>query len=1047
MANKDEREFPKATQTLTTGCQYCAVGCGYRAFLVPEDADRNDREIRKHVNEYITPTMRNRIKYQGKVTDAAVVPDPLCVLNGRGSFIYSGNHSIRGGSQGANLVTADGSGRSTQDRLKSPLVRLSDGTWKEIDWKTLNSVMAKLVAKAVGLEPFIENKDSSGQVSIVNPIRFITNQIAKVFGLGTSSINAIPIAKLRIQNPRGLGVKLYEYQYLENTYAATKLFFSALGTPNIAYHDRPSVADSSPGFQDAGFDPHEFSYEDVKGANIILVIGTNPYENQSVLFMNYMQDRKMIVLDPRRTATAQWAESRTGGLHLQPIALGADSLVLYAISRAIIEKYESENSGSPFPLLDQIGKNAEAVKPALAQGNSDQKRRASRILDFQGFKQFLGVGDTSQTLYTLGNAAEVSGIDVQKLESARDLLYEEFVGNNKIGILYEKGMIWGFNYHNTAAIASLGLLLGSYGNIGKFTGRVGGHQKGWAESRMDLRQYFEDQSNATSTGQGYPFRNSVDTYTDSYLSDLATQFGVSKEIQIRHNLDLHVFGVPEERIESRDDTTGTVQLNNNVTTPVTPDVRLLWIIGNNYFGQTNDAQRKRAMLEQRLLVGSEDGQNILRPKTASEEDIVAALSKRMESITEGLRGLVLVHQEIFPNPTTEYCDIVIPAAGWGEDDFCRYNAQRRLKLYERFQDMPLHPNDVAVISGDPMDKTNEFKHSPKPDWMIFRDIAWAIAEEADQNMDGRTSFLEIFKKDIFPWQSSSEIVDELASQSSTGQANSNRVNLLGALIDFGKNNEDLKNRKDIVHTILGKGGGGQSTWLGSFYSVPGEDYSEDEKKSATNGVLLPVKYISDEKRLEGTLRNKSTGELFFVKAPWGDIEREFQRNDIRSSPNPDEVIIINGRVNEVWNNMFHHLRNEYTNERYPEDLPGTLLEINPDWATARNIKNGQVLEVESNNNKFRAIASLQTSVPDKGAFALFSYPMREEENFTFSGYVNNVIDGYWDGINPIAALKYGRATIKKVSNSQNGSEDWSFPEDFPNRVPRLGLSFAQRIVV
>lgn len=1054
MANQPEREFPKVTKTLTTGCQYCAVGCGYQAFLVPEDADRTATETRANISKYITPAMRSQIKYQGIVYDAAVVPDGLCVLNNKDPFTGGANHSVRGGSQGANLVTADGSDRSTQDRLKSPLVRLSDGTWKEIDWQTLNSVMAKLVAKAVDLKPFVEDNNFSAQISIRNPIRFginVANQIAKVFGLPTIGNNAIPVAKLKIQNPSGLGVKIYEYQYLENTYAATKLFFSALGTPNVAFHDRPSVADSSPGFQDAGFDPHEFSYEDVKGAKIILVIGTNPYENQSVLFMNYMRSgQKIIVIDPRRTATAQYAEAK--GIHLQPTSLGADSLVLYAISRAIIEKYELENPGKEFPTLPQIGKNAEETKKTLDKDKPDLKRRASRILDFQGFRRFLGVGDTLQPAYTLDNAAKVSGIELNELEAAITMLYEEFKEGTKdpekrgkIGILYEKGMIWGFNYNNTAAIASLGLLLGSYGDIGKFTGRVGGHQKGWAESRVDLRQHFEDLSNSTSTSQGYPFRNSVDTYTDSYLSDLASQFGISKDIKIRHNLDLHIFGVPEERIESQDNTAKTVLLNNGVTTSETPDVNLLWIIGNNYFGQTNDAQSKRAMLEKRLLIGSEDGQSILRPKTASEEDIVAALSKRMESSVEGLGGLVLIHQEIFPNPTTEFCDIVIPAAGWGEDDFCRYNAQRRLKLYERFQDMPLHPSDAAVISGDPMDRIDEFKHSPKPDWMIFRDIAWTIAEQADQNMGGRTSFLETFKKDIFPWQNSSEIADEMASKSIAGQANSNRVNLFGALIEFGKDNDDLKNRKDIVHTILGKESGGQSMWLTSFYSVLGEDYSEDEKKSATNGVLLPVKYISDKKRLEGTLRNKSTGELFFVKAPWGDIEHEFQRNDVRSSPN--ELIIINGRVNEVWNNMFHHLRNEYINERYPEDLPGTLLEINPDWADKFSIKNGQILDVESKNNKFRAVASLQTSVPMQGAFALFSYPVRENETFTFAGYVNNVTDGYWDGINPIAALKYGRVTITKVQNPQNSTVDWIFPDDFPNHVPRLGLSFAQRIVV
>ena len=35
MANSLTRKFPAGTKRITTGCQYCAVGCGYNAFLVP----------------------------------------------------------------------------------------------------------------------------------------------------------------------------------------------------------------------------------------------------------------------------------------------------------------------------------------------------------------------------------------------------------------------------------------------------------------------------------------------------------------------------------------------------------------------------------------------------------------------------------------------------------------------------------------------------------------------------------------------------------------------------------------------------------------------------------------------------------------------------------------------------------------------------------------------------------------------------------------------------------------------------------------------------
>ena len=990
MSNSLTRSFPKKTARITTGCQYCAVGCGYNAFLTPGDDGREvDGEIEYDgVSRFITPAMTGEVKYKGETRRIAVAPDARCDLN-------KGNHSVRGGSQGHNLVRADGKGRSTQDRLKSPMVRLASGEWAEITWRTLNEILARLLIEATG--------------------------ITRSAGNG--------VTKLKIGNPKGLGVKIYEYQYLENTYAATKLFYSAIGTPNLAYHDRPSAAGSSPGMKDAGLRPHDFSYDDILDADVIFFIGTNPYENQSVFFMQYCQGKEMIVMDPRLTATAEYAV-QTGGMHLRPKWLGADSLVLYAMAREIIETH-------------QIRSDLKVGNPAgLPSGKPEQRRRASRATDFKGFKKFLGVGRLEETTYTLKHAVDVSGIPETDLRRAVDRLATPRSDGGsapKVAILYEKGMIWGFNYHNTAAIASLGVMLGSYGRPGRLTGRVGGHQKGWAEARVRI-PVFEN-----SCGEGYPFRNADDSYSDDCLTN---RFDADKSrILVRHNLDNHVFGPTEDLHEDQSDICDTeVRLKNNLVTRKEPDVKLLWIIGGNYLGQTNDATTKRARLLDRLKAGKAE---IARPSNADADTVVNTLSERMK------KGIVLVHQEIFANPTTEFCDIVIPAAGWGEDTFCRYNAQRRLKLYERFQDMPLHVDDAATVGdGDPMDKIDGFLHSPKPDWRIFRDIAQEIGNRLDA--EGEDGSLAKEVAEAFGWENSSVLADEMAK-------NSHRKSMLGALIDFGR--DKLPDVEGVVHAVLGKGGNGDAEHLvgENNYIVVDETIDAEGKHQrgkenvtdiygngvASNGVMLPLRF--ENGRLVGTLRTvqKPDGsetpeffpEFFFVKAHWHEIEWAYERANRRDIGDPvgNQLIVTNGRFNHLWNNMFHHLRNDYVNERYPEDMPGTILEVNPDWATHEGIRNGQVVEVAGSAGSFRAIASLQDGVAAGGAFAMFSYPVRRDGAFTFDGYPNNLTDGYADGINPIAALKYARATVRKVPDPATGEADWIY-----RSITRQGPSYAQR---
>ena len=185
-------------------------------------------------------------------------------------------------------------------------------------------------------------------------------------------------------------------------------------------------------------------------------------------------------------------------------------------------------------------------------------------------------------------------------------------------------------------------------------------------------------------------------------------------------------------------TGGRVRLRNGLETGKDPDVRLLWMIGNNYLGQTNDADRKQQTLRARLNKGGPGQGKQKRPirppapaagQSLTVDQIADSLGKRIDG-----KSVVLIHQDLFENPTTTLCDLVIPAAGWGEDTFCRYNAQRRLKLYDRFQDMPLHEEDAG--DGDPLSRVDEFRYSPKPDWMIFRDVARRIGWLMDGERGG-----------------------------------------------------------------------------------------------------------------------------------------------------------------------------------------------------------------------------------------------------------------------------------------------------------------------
>ncbi len=103
--------------------------------------------------------------------------------------------------------------------------------------------------------------------------------------------------------------------------------------------------------------------------------------------------------------------------------------------------------------------------------------------------------------------------------------------------------------------------------------------------------------------------------------------------------------------------------------------RLSWAIGVNWIGAAACSAAIEGALKSLV---QQTG-----PVVASESTAIDQLKAKMDA-----GGMVFVHQEIYANDTTKYADLVLPAAAWGERDFARHNAERRLRLYDKVVEPP-----------------------------------------------------------------------------------------------------------------------------------------------------------------------------------------------------------------------------------------------------------------------------------------------------------------------------------------------------------------------
>ena len=123
---------------------------------------------------------------------------------------------------------------------------------------------------------------------------------------------------------------------LEAQYLANKLAKGFLRTNQIESNSRLCMASAGAGYKSSlGADGPPGSYEDFERADVFLVIGSNMADCHPILFLRMMErvkaGAKLIVVDPRRTATAAKAD-----LFLQ-IAPGTDLALLNGLLRLLHE--------------------------------------------------------------------------------------------------------------------------------------------------------------------------------------------------------------------------------------------------------------------------------------------------------------------------------------------------------------------------------------------------------------------------------------------------------------------------------------------------------------------------------------------------------------------------------------------------------------------------------------------------------------------------------------------------------------------------------------
>ena len=416
---------PKDAKVHNVTCHYCIVGCGYKAYTWPRNKQGTLKSNALGIDlgkqqgadgTWIAPSMYNIVRQDGEDVHLAVVPDHDCVVN-------SGLGSVRGARMAENrpsYVTG-----TQQQRLGDPLV-WRNGVWQPTSWDDALDLVARVTARVV-------TQGSEDDL------------VVSMFDHGGSAGG------------------------YENTWATGKLYFESMKIRNCRIHNRPAYNSEVHSTRDMGVDELNYAYKDYQATDTIFVVGANPLETQTNLFLNHMvpgmrNGARFIMIDPRRTVTVNAAEQVAGKdkvLHLA-INEGTDMVLFNALFTHIVDKGWTDK--------DFIAKSTFQTGEAQALDDAHPAGLGS-------LKYAL---DTCRT--SLADAAKICGVSEADIAKVAAWIAEPKPNNvrRKCVMAYEKGIIWGNdNYRTIGALVNIALATGNIGREGGGVCRLGGHQEGY----------------------------------------------------------------------------------------------------------------------------------------------------------------------------------------------------------------------------------------------------------------------------------------------------------------------------------------------------------------------------------------------------------------------------------------------------------------------------------------------------------------------------------------------------------------------------------------
>ena len=216
---------------------------------------------------------------------------------------------------------------------------------------------------------------------------------------------------IKEHGPDSVALYLSGQLLTEDYYVANKLMKGFLGTANVDTNSRLCMSSAVAGYKRAlGSDTVPCSYEDLELTDLLVMVGSNAAWNHPILFQRMKAAKKnnpnlkVVVIDPRRTATAEFAD-----LHLA-IKPGADSALFTGLLAHLAQHSALDK--------DYIAASTEGFEPALTSAEQqfpDLKTVAEACdLDVTSVEQFFTwYVDTDKTLsfYSQGVNQSHSGTD------------------------------------------------------------------------------------------------------------------------------------------------------------------------------------------------------------------------------------------------------------------------------------------------------------------------------------------------------------------------------------------------------------------------------------------------------------------------------------------------------------------------------------------------------------------------------------------------------------------------------------------------------------